>query len=290
MTAGRTPGRWPYRAGKPGRSRRVIKLREGEAHGAPHGGVVRPEPQEPRVRVTRLQARVAFAATVLALLAWTAWWGYHAPWVTVQHVTVIGAVQLTPRQVEEAAHLDGASVFGLDLTPAQARVAALPGVQSATVTRHGWNSVTIAVQERTVWGSWQMNGVNVPIDADGYVLDGPPAPPGSPVIVEANPQRVLNAGDRLDPGAVELAARLMRESDAAFGRKVLALVYQQDAGIIAVLSGSATDDRPLWVTFGDSRDYDYKVAALYVLIQQAQDQNLTLTTVDLRFGDRLSFN
>jgi hypothetical protein len=290
MTAGRTPGRWPYRAGKPGRSRRVIKLREGEAHGAPHGGVVRPEPQEPRVRVTRLQARVAFAATVLALLAWTAWWGYHAPWVTVQHVTVIGAVQLTPRQVEEAAHLDGASVFGLDLTPAQARVAALPGVQSATVTRHGWNSVTIAVQERTVWGSWQMNGVNVPIDADGYVLAGQAAPDGSPVIQEIDPQRVLNAGDRVDPGAVDAAVKLERDSQSAFGRTVLALVYRQNAGLTAVLSGSTEDGSPLWVTFGDSRDYDYKVAALYVLIEQARQHDLALNTVDLRFGDRLSFN
>jgi hypothetical protein len=242
------------------------------------------------VRVTRLQARVAFAATVLALLAWTAWWGYHAPWVTVQHVTVIGAVQLTPRQVEEAAHLDGASVFGLDLTPAQARVAALPGVQSATVTRHGWNSVTIAVQERTVWGSWQMNGVNVPIDADGYVLAGQAAPDGSPVIQEIDPQRVLNAGDRVDPGAVDAAVKLERDSQSAFGRTVLALVYRQNAGLTAVLSGSTEDGSPLWVTFGDSRDYDYKVAALYVLIEQARQHDLALNTVDLRFGDRLSFN
>ncbi len=286
MTAGRTPGRWPYRAAKPGRTRRVIKLRDGE----PHGGVIRPQPPEPRLRVTRLQARAAFAATVMALLAWTAWWGYHAPWVTVQHVTVTGAVQLTPKQVEAAAHVDGASVFGLDLKPAQARVAALPGVRSATVTRNGWNGVTIALQERTVWGSWQMNGVNVPIDADGYVLAGQAAADGAPVIQEIDPQRVLNAGDRVDPGAVDAAVKLVRDSESAFGRTVLALVYRQNAGLTAVLSGSADDGKPLWVTFGDSRDYDYKVAALYVLIEQAQQNDLALNTVDLRFGDRLSFN
>ncbi|TAK62624.1 MAG: FtsQ-type POTRA domain-containing protein [Dehalococcoidia bacterium] len=285
MPGARTPGKWPYRAAKPVRGRRVVKARDASPR-----GVHRRTAAEPTYRITRLQARLVLAAAVLAMLGSGAWWAYHSPWVTVEHAQVRGLQQLSPEQIRSAAGVDGKSVFGLDLKAAQARVAALPMVKSATVTKHGWNGVTIDVQERTVWGSWQMNGANVPIDADGYVLDGPPALPGSPVIVEANPHRVLNAGDRLDPGAIELAARLVRESDAAFGRTVQALVYQQDAGIIAVLSGSATDDRQLWVTFGDARDYDYKVAALYVLIQQAQDENLTLNTVDLRFGDRLSFN
>lgn len=280
----RTHGRWPYRAAKPGRTRRVVKVRDVEER-----GVRRRTPPEPRVRVTRTQARIAFAAAVLSLLAWTAWWGYHAPWVTVQHVSVNGTAQLTPEQVRAAAAVDGASVFGLDLKAAQARVAALPKVRGATVAKDGWNGVTIDVEERTVWGSWQMNGVDVPIDADGYVLDGQAAA-GSPVIQEIDPRRVLNAGDRVDPGAVQLAAKLAHDSDAAFGRKVLALIYRQNAGLTAVLSGSDVDEHPLWVTFGDSRDYDYKVAALYVLIEQARQQDLTLNAVDLRFGDRLSFN
>lgn len=285
MPGARTPGRWPYRAASPVRGRRVVKTREG----APHG-VYRRAPPEPRIRITRLQARLALAVSMLAMLGSAAWWAYHSPWANIEHVQVIGAQQIAPDQVSATAAVDGASLIGLDLKAAQARVAALPMVKSATVTKHGWNSVTIDVQERTAWGSWQMNGVNVPIDADGYVLGGPPAPPGSPVIIEVNPQRVLKVGDRIDPGAVDLAARLVRESDAAFGRKVQALAYRQDVGIIAVLSPSASDDHSLWVTFGDSRDYDYKVAALYVLIQQAQNENLTLNTVDLRFGNRLSFN
>ena len=285
MADTRTPRKWPYRAAKPLRSHRVIKTREA----GPRGVHRREEPQ-PRLRITRLQARLAFGAAVLALALWSAWWGYHAPWVRVTQVTINGTSQLSAEQVREAAGIDNESIFGLDLKAAQARVAALPKVRHATVQKHGWNSVTVDIEERTAWGSWQMNGVNVPIDIDGYVLDGAPAPEGSAVIQEIDPKRVLNAGDRIDPGAVELAARLLRESDAAFGRKVLALVYRQNAGVTAVLSGSDVDDHTLWVTFGDSRDYDYKVAALYVLIEQARQQDLTLNAVDLRFGDRLSFN
>ena len=51
-----------------------------------------------------------------------------------------------------------------------------------------------------------------------------------------------------------------------------ALLYRQSAGLTAVLSRPQdVDGKPLWVTFGDSRDYDYKVAALYVLMEQARE-------------------
>jgi cell division protein FtsQ len=284
MHEARTPGKWPYRAAQPARTRRVVKTREPEQH-----GVRRREKPQPRAVITPGQARLIVLAAMLSAIVAGAWWAYHSPWLTVQKVTVNGTATLTQEQVRTAAGLDGKSAFALDVDGARARVAALPKVRNVSVVKQGWNAVTIDVEERTAWGSWQINDVNVPIDVDGYVLDGPPAPAGSPVIVEIDPQRVVNTGDRLDPGAVQLASRLVRESNTAFGRTVMALVYRQSSGLTAVLSGSETDDRPLWVTFGDSRDYDYKIAALYVLIEQAGQSDLSLNAVDLRFGDRLTF-
>lgn len=285
MPEARTPGKWPYRAAKPGRNRRVVKTREPEQR-----GVHRREKPAPRALITPGQARLIVLAAMLSAMFAGAWWAYHSPWLTVQKVTVTGTVTLSADQVRAAAALDGKSAFALDVGGARARVSALPKVRNVTVTKHGWNAVSIDVQERVAWGSWQINGVNVPIDIDGYVLDGAPAPAGSPVIVEIEPQRVINAGDRLDPGAVQLAARLVRESQTAFGRTVLALVYKQTSGLTVVLSASVNDDKPLWVTFGDSRDYDYKIATLYVLIEQARQSNVSMNAVDLRFGDRLTFH
>jgi hypothetical protein len=284
MPDARTPAKWPYGAAKPGRTRRVIKTREPEQR-----GVQRREKTPPQPFITPGQARLVVLAAMLSAVLAGAWWAYHSPWLTVQKVTVNGAVTLTPEQVRAAAGLDGQSTFALDVDGARARIGALPKVRSVSVTKRGWNAVSIDLEERVPWGSWQINDVNVPIDIDGYVLDGAPAPDGSPVIVEIEPQRVINTGDRLDPGAVQLASRLTRESQTAFGRTVKALVYKQNSGLTAVLSGSETDDQPLWVTFGDSRDYDYKVAALYVLIEQARESDVALHTVDLRFGDRLTF-
>lgn len=284
MPEARTPGKWPYRAAKPGRSRRVVKTRAPEQR-----GVQRREKPAPRAVITPGQARLIVLAAMLSAILAGAWWAYHSPWLTVQKVTVNGTATLSAEQVHAAAGLDGQSTFALDVDGARARIAALPKVRNVTVTKHGWNAVSINVEERVAWGAWQINGVNVPIDVDGYVLDGSPAAEGSPLIVEIEPQRVVNTGERLDAGAVQLAARLVRESKTAFGRTVLALVYKQSSGLTAVLSGSETDDKPLWVTFGDSRDYDYKIAALYVLIEQARESDVALNAVDLRFGDRLTF-
>ena len=252
--------------------------------------MLRREKPHPRAVITPKQARITLLIAMLASVAAGGWYAYRSPWLTVQQVAVSGTASLTEAQVRATAGLDGKSTFGLDVAGAQRRVAALGGVRSVTVTKTSWDSVAIRVDERTVWGSWQINGVNVPIDADGYVLGNGQAPDGSPLIIEVDPQRAINTGEQLDGGAVQLAARLEHESQTAFGRSVLALVYRQSSGLTAVLSGSDVDDHALWVTFGDSRDYDYKVAALYVLIEQARQSELSLNTVDLRFGDRLSFN
>jgi hypothetical protein len=253
-------------------------------------GVLRREETAPRPWITPMQARFVLLAAVISMGVSFGWWAYHSTYLTVQQVTVVGVTSVPADDIRQAAALLDDSTFGLDLAGAEERVEALPEVRDATVVKVDWNSVRITVEERVVWGSWQMNGVNVPIDIDGYVLDGPPAPEGSPVIVEVEPQRAIKAGDRLDAGAITLADRLLRESDTAFGRPVQALLYRQSAGLTVILAAPDVDGAALWVTFGDSRDYDYKVAALYVLIQQARDSDVALNVVDLRFGDRLSFN
>jgi hypothetical protein len=264
------------------RRKRVIKVREEVPR-----GVVRPTQTVARPVVTPTQARLILLAAVLIAVAWSAWWLYRSPWLTVQDVTVTGTANLSESEVRRAAGIDGRSSFGLDLRAAQERVKGLPGVRDAHVRLESRSHVSIAVEERIPWGSWQIGDVLTPIDTDGYVLDHP-APEGSPVIFEADPKGVINPGDRLDPGAVEVAARLAREAEKTLGMTVGRFIYRDDLGLVVVFVGG--ERGPIWATFGDSRDYEYKVASLYVLIEQAKEEDLGLKTVDLRFGDRLSFH
>ena len=282
MPAVKTPGRWPYRAAKPVRGRRVVR----SAPGAPRGvrALIEAQPWRPTPR----QARAAIAAAALLMLGSAAWWGYHSPWLTVSDVKVVGAQQVSARDIARTAGVDGASIFGLDLRAAETRVEAMPKVHSATVKKHGLHGVEIDVQERTAWGSWQIGGVNVPIDEDGYVLDGP-APKDAPVIVNAEPHDAARPGDRLDPDAVRLAARIARDAPTALGRTPVAFAYRHDDGLNALLSGADIDATAVWVQFGDGRDYDFKIATLYALFERVKNDELTLNVVDLRFGDRLSF-
>jgi cell division protein FtsQ len=284
VASGRTPRKFPYRTGITLRPRRVVKVREQAAR-----GVQAVESPRPFVRVTPHQARMALALSGVVMLVAAAWYAYHSPWLSVREVEVSGALEVSPERVRQAAALDGDSIFSLDLAAAEARVEQLPKVRDAVVERAGRNGVSITVEERTAWGSWRIDGVDVPIDAEGYVLDGT-APPGSPVIEEIDAQRAINAGERIDPAAVEAAVRITEEAETAFGRRVLSLLYRRNSGLTAVLSGVNVNGKGVWAIFGDSRDYEYKVASLYVLLQQAESEGLALTTVDLRFGDRLSFN
>jgi cell division protein FtsQ len=253
-------------------------------------GVLRHEEAAPKPWITPLQARLVLLAAFISVTAAGVWWAYHSPYLTVQTVNVVGATSVPADEVRAAAGLDGDSALGLDISGAEERIEAMPKVRNATVTKLGWDTVRITIEERVPWGSWQIDGVNVPIDIDGYVLDGAPAAEGLPVIVELEPKQVVAGGDRLDPGAIELADRLLRESTTSLGRPVQALLYRQSAGLTVILGATDADGKAIWVTFGDSRDYDYKVAALYVLMQQARVQDLALNIVDLRFGNRLSFN
>jgi cell division protein FtsQ len=257
---------------------------------APRGVHRRETAAAPQAPISPGQARLMLAILLIGAIVGAAYWAYQSPYLTVHEVRVEGASQLSDAQVREIAGIDGESMFGVDVEAAEARLQALPQVRSASVERHGWTGATITIEERVPWGSWQINGVNVPIDIDGHVLDGVTPAADAPVIVEVEPQRAIRAGDRLDPGAIQLAARLVDEADRTLGRRVVALAYRQNAGLTAILSGADIDSAPVWVTFGDSRDYDYKVAALYVLLQQARDANIKLSSVDLRFGGRISFN
>jgi hypothetical protein len=277
--------KWPYQNAKPVRRRRVVRASEPAAA----RGVRRREPPAPRLYISPRRARVMLAGAMLLGFVSFSWWAYGSSYLTVGEPQVTGASQLSPQQVRAAAGITGDSIFGLDLEDARERVEALPKVRSATIEKRGWSGVAIHVEERAPSGAWQIEGVNLPVDIDGYILDGE-APADVPVIVEVEPRRVLKPGDRVDAGAVELAARLAQESDTALERRVQALLYRQNSGLTAVFASSDVDGKPLWVTFGDSRDYDYKMATLYVLMEQAREKRLALNAVDLRFGDRLSFN
>ena len=242
-------------------------------------------PRLPRIRAPALSIRWRRAAVlVLAALVGGVggWWLYTSPLLSVRGVGVEGNTVLSVEAVREIADLDGQSLVRPDFAGAEERLLALPVVKDVEISRDWPNSVHIAIVERKAWGLWQAGGQRFVIDDEGVVLDLP-APEGAPVIVQTDgPSRLLAAGDRVDAGAVAVARQLVASAERTLGRGVVGLEFSQASGLSAVLS----DD--LRVLFGDGQGYEFKVAALYAVLEQAQAEGKTLRKVDLRFGDRVA--
>ena len=92
----RTPGKWPYQPMRMLRRRRVVKVRE-----EPPRGVQRPSMEPSKPVITPTQARLLVLAAVLIAVAWSGWWLYRSPWLTVQEVSVTGTESLSEAEVLE---------------------------------------------------------------------------------------------------------------------------------------------------------------------------------------------
>jgi hypothetical protein len=121
------------------------------------------------------------------------------------------------------------------------------------------------------------------VDVEGYVLSaGAPSGP-APRIVEPGEGRLLNPGDRVHPDAIAFARKIFEESPKFLGQAVRELEYRGGVGVTAVF------DSGLRVTFGDDRAYEYKVQVLTKLMGQLSARKVTARAIDLRFGERVTY-
>lgn len=236
----------------------------------------------PSVRLTASRRRLFAAALFMLGLALAGWFLYHSSALTVQDVRVKGATTLDPEVVAAVAGLEGESLFTADLGAARERVEAMPRVKEASVSRDWLRNVRVTVAERQPWGLWQASGRIYVIDDEGVVLDLPSIE-NAPLIVQTDRLgEPLVAGDRVDAGAVAVANHLALEAERTIGRPVVALEFSQARGLVALLDGD------LRVAFGDAQGYEFKVATLFAVLQQAAEEGRSLRNVDLRFGDRVA--
>jgi cell division protein FtsQ len=247
----------------------------------------RPEPisrfQAPR-RV-RLFARLRFLLTVIPILFVAAGTYYvlNSPWLTVQTIRIEGTESLDQASLIDISGLKGRSMFGLPVDGARKRLMAVPEVKSVSIARNWPDGVTITIEERVPVAFWSVAGQDYVVSAGGYVLGGG-APDGpSPRIVEVGNDRVLKVGDLVHPDAIALARRIYKESPRFLGESVDVLEYRAGVGVTAVFDGG------LKVTFGDERSYEYKVAVLAELLDELSVQGKVPETVDLRFGERVTY-
>jgi len=207
----------------------------------------------------------------------------HSTMLTVQQVRVTGTESLDQASLIEIAGLEGHSMLRLPLADARDKLQAIPQVKSVSFSRDWPHGVTIKVQERQPAAFWSVGGRDYVVDDDGFVLAGGAPSVAAPRIVEVDSDRTMSAGDRVHPDAIALAKRIFKESPRFLGQSVGLLEYRPEVGVTAVFQGG------MRVTFGDERSYEYKVAVLAELLDNLSAKGKTPKAVDLRFGERVTY-
>lgn len=272
-------------ARRPDRPREIVRRRR------PAVGSLRPREAQHRqelgvidatrgpLRRRRTWMAPAVALGVLLLLGGAVLTAWLSPLFDVDDISVTGNQRVEASAIASASRLDGANMFTADLSAAQERVYALPLIKSVRIERSWPHGISIAVEERQVWGTWEQSGISYAIDREGVVLGTEPAPAGSPLIVSSEPGTRIE-GDRVDYQAIEAAAELFEKLPAQLGTAVATVSFVAGKGIQV----TTTDGQS--ALLGDSSSIGYKLAVWAAMVKRANDEHITYKTIDLRFGNR----
>ena len=230
-----------------------------------------------RIRWRRIGTVLASAGIVAGLVAL-----YFSPALRVNEIEVGGAATVSAADIEAAAGLNGTSLLTANLSAAESRIEELPMVKEATVTRAWPQTVRIAILERTPWAVWQAGSRAYAVDEEGVVLVGD-APEGTLVISVAGADEGLEPGQMVDQDAVALARSLTELVPAELALNVATFEWSGDRGL------TITTDSGYSVVLGDSQDMEYKLAVWREIEAKLGRANMTGHVLDLRFGDRPSF-
>lgn len=228
-------------------------------------------------------ARLGLAGLAAAAAIIGSTWLYRSDTLRVKQIQVVGAQIVDPNAAAARAAIANESLLRLDTQAAAKRVAELPGVASARVHRDWPHSAVIDITERQGWGYWQILGVRSVIDAEGRAVEQarPPAS-DAPTVYEVGAATPLPSGGAVDRDTVALVDRLLHDGTfEQLRQKPARFEFERRRGLII-----RPETGPSAV-FGDSHDYEFKVAAWTALMARIRAGQLTASEIDLRFGKEL---
>jgi hypothetical protein len=163
-------------------------------------------------------------------------------------------------------------------------------MKSVSISRSWPDGMHIKVEERQPWGYWQIDAVRYVVDTDGRIMYRVLPPEGAPIVLDLSGQHgdAPEQGDRVDSDAIHLAQSIIEAAPSVLGLTPTSFQFRDEDGVTAILEGGP-DGGVLRAIFGDGRDFDYKLATLSALLQRMQAEGRLVYSVDLRFGERLSF-
>jgi len=229
-----------------------------------------------------------FAIVVVVVLGVNFAFGSNA--YRIEQVNVVGTHNATLIKNIQRMGMQGQNIFLVNLEGLTAKVDTYPLVSSTVIGKDWPNRLTVTVTERVPIMLWQTQHGTYSVDKQGVVIA-----PGSETVgadhlmtvVDArNGRQVLSPGTHLNQDAVAFAVEVFNRLPRIAGITTFKLRYDvtpsgssyvvaSPDGWLAYL-GSAQDSNPL----------DNRLTELQQIVSLAQQQQLTLATVDLRYGLR----
>lgn len=223
-----------------------------------------------RRRFQRLRRWRPLILVVLAalLVGFGVWSIFFSSWVTVRQVEVSGNTTLVAARIERiAAAPIGRPLARVDLAAIQARVEALPAVESAAVSRSWPHTVHVEVVERTPVAVVNRGSGLQAVDESGVLF-------GSYAVKPADLPLVITEPD-VKAEALAEAAEVLRSLRA----DIAARVRFVDVKTVDRIELRMADGRR--VTWGSADDSAAKAEVLAVLLQQKD-----VDVIDVSVPDR----
>lgn len=220
--------------------------------------------QQRRRRTYRRGALVAAFVAPPVLLAAAA----YSPLLDVDTVRVTGTHRVTTARIVAAARVGaGTPLVSVDIAAVRRRVAALPGIKTATVTRSWPSALTVRVVERVPVVAVPCGSMIDLYDADAVLVD-------SVLTAPARIPRLAVASGTPTPAVVDAAVALLRALPAPLRGQVSDLRADGPASLSFSMADGA---QVLW---GSGERTAEKVHALALLVPQHA------TRYDVRVPDR----
>lgn len=208
----------------------------------------------------------------------------------IEQVSVVGTHNAPLISSIQRMGMQGQNIFLVNVEGLTAKIDAYPLVSSTVISKNWPNQLTVTVIERVPVLLWQTQHGTYSVDSQGVVIAPASETVGANHLMTVVDTRNVGKGQMLNPGT------RLSQADTAFAVDVFqhlphiagittfklhyavtssgtSYVLQSPDGWIAYL-GSAHDSNPL----------DNRLIELQQIISLAQQQQLTLATVDLRYG------
>jgi hypothetical protein len=216
-----------------------------------------------------------------------------SPAFRVQQVNVVGTDNRALAQSIQHMGVQGQNIFLVDTTALADRIDALPVVESANLEKQLPNQLTVTVVERTPVLLWQTKQGTYSVDKYGIVIAPASETSGATSLrtLDARSEgQTIHPGVQLNRADIAFAMEVFNRLPQMAGITSFTLRYDSKISVEGGNGSYVVESTGGWVAYlggaHDTNPLDNRLIELQQILAMAQRQQLSLATVDLRFGLR----